>query len=206
MRKEKQTHIITAAERLFAHQGYEGTSLRDIAAAAGVNVSMISYYFGSKEKLIEALFEERIGYIGPQIENLVKDTHTSPMDKVGVLLDEYISSVFNNQLFYRIMSAELATHNNAVLISLINRFMHQQAGFMARVIKQGQQQQLFKKNINLLFILSTLVGTLNQLILNNNQYWKYRNGQVISEGMVQPKFLHRLRNYLNTLFKAMLLV
>lgn len=205
LRKEKQQQIINAAEKLFAGKGYEGTSIRDIAAAAGVNISMISYYFGSKEKLIEALFEERIGHIGPQIENLLKDNTTSPVEKIEILLDEYITSVFNNQLFYRIMAAEFATHNNTVLVSLINKFTHRQAGLVAQLIKDGQRKKVFRKNVDLLLLLSTLAGTVNQLIFNNNQYWKYKNGKVISEETVQRKFLARLRTYLKSLFKAILL-
>ena len=42
-----------AAEELFAEKGFSGTSVRDIADAADVNVAMISYYFGSKEKMLE---------------------------------------------------------------------------------------------------------------------------------------------------------
>ena len=43
----KEEHIMMVAEKLFAANGYNGTSVRDIAAKAKVNVSMISYYFGS---------------------------------------------------------------------------------------------------------------------------------------------------------------
>ena len=56
---EKQIEIIETAEQLCAHKGVDGTSVRDIADEAGVNVAMISYYFGSKEKLLEALFTYR---------------------------------------------------------------------------------------------------------------------------------------------------
>ncbi|RYD90762.1 MAG: TetR/AcrR family transcriptional regulator, partial [Sphingobacteriales bacterium] len=54
---EKQLQIMRTAESLFAQKGYDGASVRDIAEAAGVNSAMISYYFGSKEGLIKALFE-----------------------------------------------------------------------------------------------------------------------------------------------------
>ncbi|HNO01068.1 MAG TPA: TetR family transcriptional regulator, partial [Chitinophagaceae bacterium] len=40
------------AEKLFAEKGYNGTSVRDIAEKAGINLAMVSYYFGSKEKLL----------------------------------------------------------------------------------------------------------------------------------------------------------
>jgi AcrR family transcriptional regulator len=45
--------IIQAARYLFADQGLDGTSTRAIAYAAGVNLAMIHYYFGSKEQLYE---------------------------------------------------------------------------------------------------------------------------------------------------------
>ena len=56
---EKQIQIMEAAEKLFAAKGFNGTSVRDISEAAGVNLAMVSYYFGSKEKLFEAMFAHR---------------------------------------------------------------------------------------------------------------------------------------------------
>ena len=43
--------LIEAAMELFAEKGYEGTSVRDLAAAAGVNVAAVNYHFGSKDAL-----------------------------------------------------------------------------------------------------------------------------------------------------------
>ncbi len=72
----KQLQIIQVAERLFAAKGFSGTSIRDIAHEADINVSMISYYFGSKEKLIEALFEVRF------VMNRLKEWITSYQTKI----------------------------------------------------------------------------------------------------------------------------
>ncbi len=58
---DKKEHILTVAEQLFGDKGFDGTSVRDIAHGADVNLAMISYYFGSKEKLLEALIEYRVG-------------------------------------------------------------------------------------------------------------------------------------------------
>ncbi|MES1161400.1 MAG: TetR family transcriptional regulator, partial [Bacteroidota bacterium] len=49
---DKREHILIVAEELFGENGFDGTSVRDIAHKAGVNLAMISYYFGSKEKLL----------------------------------------------------------------------------------------------------------------------------------------------------------
>jgi AcrR family transcriptional regulator len=55
-----RTRILDTAEALFAAAGPAGVTLRSIAAAAGVNVAAVNYYFGSKEKLFEEMFVRRI--------------------------------------------------------------------------------------------------------------------------------------------------
>src|SRR4051794_14544365 len=51
--------ILGAAARLFAARGLAGVGLREITAEAGVNLAAVNYHFGSKEKLLEALFAHR---------------------------------------------------------------------------------------------------------------------------------------------------
>lgn len=50
--------LLDAARSLFARKGLTGTSIRDIAQAAKINSSMISYYFEGKEGLYRACIEE----------------------------------------------------------------------------------------------------------------------------------------------------
>lgn len=52
--------ILRAAERLFAEHGYDGVSARRIAAAAHVQLALLSYYFHSKLGLYRAVFQRRI--------------------------------------------------------------------------------------------------------------------------------------------------
>ena len=49
--EDARARLIEAAIALFAEKGYEGTSVRDLATAAGVNVAAVSYHFGSKDAL-----------------------------------------------------------------------------------------------------------------------------------------------------------
>ena len=68
---EKQVQILEVAERLFAENGFDGTSVRQISKEADVNVAMISYYFGSKEKMLETLLNYRTADFKMQIESLI---------------------------------------------------------------------------------------------------------------------------------------
>jgi AcrR family transcriptional regulator len=54
-----RTAILTAAERLYADRGFADVTLRDIVAAANVNLAAVNYHFGSKDELIAELFVTR---------------------------------------------------------------------------------------------------------------------------------------------------
>lgn len=57
---ETRSLILDAAERLFGEHGVEGTSVRDITRAAGVNLGSINYHFGTKDALVLAVFVRRL--------------------------------------------------------------------------------------------------------------------------------------------------
>jgi len=56
-RGETASQILEAADELFGEQGLDGVSVRDVAVRAGVNKALVFYYFGSKERLFEAVLE-----------------------------------------------------------------------------------------------------------------------------------------------------
>ncbi|HXP77710.1 MAG TPA: TetR family transcriptional regulator [Stellaceae bacterium] len=56
---DTKRRLLSAAERLFAEHGFGGVSVRQLTAAAGVNLAAVNYHFGSKEGLLAAIFEQR---------------------------------------------------------------------------------------------------------------------------------------------------
>lgn len=58
---DPRTKLVLAALKLFADKGFEGASTREIADAAGANISAIRYYFGDKAGLYRAAFSEPLG-------------------------------------------------------------------------------------------------------------------------------------------------
>ncbi|MBN2980164.1 MULTISPECIES: TetR/AcrR family transcriptional regulator [Cohnella] len=55
--QDVKLRLLLAAKKLFAQQGFDRTTTRQVAEEAGANVALISYYFGGKEKIFEAIFE-----------------------------------------------------------------------------------------------------------------------------------------------------
>lgn len=60
---DTRERILDAAERLFMESGYEGTSMRMITGAAGVNLAAVNYHFGSKEALLREVFRRRLAWL-----------------------------------------------------------------------------------------------------------------------------------------------
>lgn len=54
-----KAQVLSAAERLFALQGFQNVSVRDITAEAGVNLASVNYHFGSKDALLFEIFRRR---------------------------------------------------------------------------------------------------------------------------------------------------
>ena len=52
--EDTQSALLRAAKTLFSAQGYDGATVKEISEAAGVNVGLISYFFGGKEGLYRA--------------------------------------------------------------------------------------------------------------------------------------------------------
>jgi len=59
---DKPVHdrLLDAAEELFSEHGFEGTSVRDIAGAAGCNIAAVNYYFGGKDKLYTEVWRRQL--------------------------------------------------------------------------------------------------------------------------------------------------
>lgn len=58
---DTKTRILDAAERLFAQQGFAATSLRQITAEAKANLASVNYHFQTKEALIQAVLQRKLG-------------------------------------------------------------------------------------------------------------------------------------------------
>lgn len=202
---EKQVQIMEAAEKLFADKGFEGTSVRDIAEGAGVNLAMISYYFGSKEKLMEAMFDHRASSSMLQLEEMVNDKTMAPLQKVEKLIDRYIDRLFTHQCFHRIMVREQMVSNNGLIAERIYEIKRRNQALIKELIAQGQRTGEFRKNIDVPLLMITLVGTISQMITTQHIYQEVNNLQSMTEEDFQKYIRKKLSHHLKGIFKATLM-
>jgi AcrR family transcriptional regulator len=201
---DKQVQIMETAEVLFAEKGFNGTSVRDIAEKAHVNLAMISYYFGSKDKLLESLFDYRGEHIKLKLESMVEDKTLGSFEKLELLIDHYIEKVMNQQCFSRIMVREQVVNHTGITAKLITQMKKRNQEIISKLIHQGQKKGEFKRNIDIPLMMATLVGTAGHLIATQPYYREINNLQSMSEEEFQKLIKKKLSQHLKKLFKAIL--
>ena len=201
---DKQVQIMETAEILFAEKGFNGTSVRDIAEKAHVNLAMISYYFGSKDKLLESLFDYRGEHVKLKLESMVEDKTLSSFEKLDLLIEHYIEKIMNQQCFSRIMLREQVVNHTGITAELITQMKKRNQQIISKLIHQGQKKGEFKRNIDIPLMMATLVGTAGHIIATQPYYREINNLQSMSEEEFQKHMKKKLSQHLKKLFKAIL--
>lgn len=171
---EKQIEILQVAEQLFAEEGFDGTSVRDIAKKANVNVAMISYYFGSKEKMLEALVIYRISDMRLQIENLYNE-NLPPAEKIDKMIELYISRINKNRCVYQIIHFEFATKKRELNFESFTEVKKYNLKSLEKIIREGQDLGVFQKDINVALIPPVIMGTYFHFHMNKPFYLEIFN-------------------------------
>lgn len=201
---DKQIQIMEAAENLFAEKGFNGTSVRDIADAAKVNLAMISYYFGSKEKLLESLFAYRGDNFKLKLESIIRDDKQTTLQKVYVLIDDYIDKIMNQQCFHKILAREQVLIHTGTTSELILQMKQRNQELIKKLINEGQKKGEFKKNIDIPLMMTTMIGTVSNLVTTKHYYRSLNNLQHLSEEEFHKHIRKKLSIHLKYLFKALL--
>jgi len=201
---DKKTHIMEAAIELFAEKGFEGTSIRDLATKADVNVAMINYYFGSKEKLFECMVKQKAAYTKDILEEIVNNEHLSEIEKIDRIIDSYVLRLFSNRKFHRVIHQELMLNEREALQDAIVNLLFPNSLLLRNVIDAGVKKGGFKK-VDSMLVVATIVGTINQILLSK----KYCNKCLNKEDEYVPyddaKFKKRVSDHLKDLMHAYLL-
>ena len=202
---DKKQHIIDHAMKLFAEKGFEATSIRDLAKDADVNIAMINYYFGSKEKLIETIVEKKASYMKDRIEELEANKTISEIDKVHVLIDDYVERLLSNPNFHKVLYKELMANNRQDLHEFLTQTLARNAKNFAAIIEKGIKRKVFRK-VDATLTIASIIGTINHVMLSKNMCNKLLEKPTEYEPYQDDVFRKRLTNHLKQMMDSHLLI
>lgn len=101
--ENSKDRILKIAIKMFAQKGFDGTSLRDIAKAANVNVALIAYYWGGKNGLYSAIINDMIdtqtGYAKAALDFAINPEDLSKKEQIELMyrtVDKAIDFFYGN--------------------------------------------------------------------------------------------------------------
>ena len=161
----KQIQILEVAETLFAEKGFDGTSIRDISKVAKINIAMVSYYFGSKEKLLESLVLFKTSGLKERLVNLIEEK-LDPLEKINKLITLYVNRLNSNRGIYRILHFELASKKRVLELQSFTEIKKSNLKSLELIIKEGQVMGVFRKDVIIPLITPTILGTFFHFQMN----------------------------------------
>jgi AcrR family transcriptional regulator len=162
---DKQIQILEVAETLFAEKGFDGTSIRNIAKEAKINIAMVSYYFGSKERLLESLIVYRTSDLKNQLDYLLLED-IEPIDKINKLIELYINRINTNRGIYRIIHFEFTSKKRDQNLHAFSELKKGNLKSLEAIIEEGQKKGVFRKDIIIPLITPTILGTFFHFHMN----------------------------------------
>jgi len=107
--------ILEAARNLFADRGFQGTSIREIAQGADVNIAMVHYYFGSKELLYKRVFAYEIIRMFTIIRGEMERQVKQPEDAILLLPVLMLRMLRGNVIWRKLVRRELADGGDLIV-------------------------------------------------------------------------------------------
>jgi len=117
-RDNTEEKILVAAQKVFIRKGMDGSRMQEIADEAGINKALLHYYFRTKQKLFEAIFNKVFEKIFPDLNTFIQ-SERSIEEKIGIFIEKYTDILLKNPF----------------LPSFILKEIHRDPEFLASVIK-----------------------------------------------------------------------
>jgi AcrR family transcriptional regulator len=142
--------LLKAGRKLFATHGYAGASVRDITAAAGANLSAVTYHFGVKENLYITILQSIVGPLAHTISGIVT-YHRPPLERIERVVRTVFEYIGQNPDLPSFMVREMSAFPpSGPLVQMLERVIPD----MAAVIAEGQRQKSIRPGDPTLMVLS----------------------------------------------------
>lgn len=179
--------LLRAAIRLFSQRGYDGVSVDDIVAAAGVNKRMVYHYFGSKEGLYSEVLRDVFTRLAV-LELKATEESIAPEETIAAILKSYFVFLDENPEFVALLSWENLHRGKFVkkhpeLLSKNPVLSH-----LRDTVKEGIARGIFHPRIDVKHLLISLISLCfvyhaNRFTLSQSVGLDLKSREVLNDGL-----------------------
>ena len=198
---DKREVLMRSAIKLFAENGFDAVTTRMIAADAGVNMALISYYFNSKDGLIDAIIEERVPVFGAKLRSIQKLELTA-FEKLQMALEAYVDRILLSPDFARLIYRELSLKKRSHNIERLMDAFKKNKTLLEDIIKEGQDKNEFRRDSDYKMLLLSFFSTVTMLVNTTNVCSMVLNES--EENLKRDAFKLRAKIFFKLMFSQLL--
>jgi TetR/AcrR family transcriptional regulator len=155
---DARAHLMDTALRLFAAHGIAATPLSRIARTAQVTPALLHYYFGSKEKLVDALVDERLRPLSERLGRSLATETGSLRDALQAFVGGMIDLLAANDWFPQLWLREVLHEGGQLRQRLIERVAPVVAQRVRELVQAAQAQGRLNADIEPRLLMVSLIG------------------------------------------------
>lgn len=169
MNKTKK-FIFKSASKTFSEKGYDGATMDDIAAAAGVSKGTLYYHFKSKQDIFEYIVTEGMKFIKEELVTAVNRDEQS-LDKLKTLCKVQLQLVYDNKDFFKVIMSQLWGQElrNIQMREAVEEYI----STIEKYLRQAMESETIEKG-EVKFMAYTFFGNLCSAVayelINKDQY------------------------------------
>jgi AcrR family transcriptional regulator len=153
--------LLRVATRLFARNGFEGTSVQDIVDAAGVTKGAMYHYYGSKDDLLYEVYHQLLTMQTTRLNDIVKGSGTPEERLRAAAIDVVVSSLDNLDdmiVFFR--SLHMLPEDRQTQIRAERRAYHDQ---FRSLVEEGMADGTFRTEVPADIVVHYYLSAVNQI-------------------------------------------
>lgn len=171
----QRDRLVDAAVTLFARHGVAATSIKAIAAEAGVTPALVHYYFRDREALVDAVFEERLRPLVDQVFGAIATEQADPVARIQALAGQLIRTAAGTPWFPGLWIREIVSIEGQLRERLLQRVALERAPLIVAPLAAAHAQGKLNPGLEPALIMVSLVG-LTLLPLATTHIWRHLPG------------------------------
>lgn len=155
--------ILAAATPLFASSGIQGTTIRQVAAAARVNSQLIYYYFANKEGLFRAVLEGAAGRVAALLARAA--ISNGPLEeRLASFVSEWVKVTLEEAPTLRMLHRAML-EGDVAFAADVQRYAGGHAEQIGSLIDEGKRSGVFRRDLDTRRAVASLVGMVQYLAI-----------------------------------------
>jgi AcrR family transcriptional regulator len=186
-KQDTRTRILEAAEELMSQRGYHAVSMRDIAAQAAVNLGSVTHFFGTKENLLEEIYERHTRPMNQRRLELMTEAErvSDRRERLTALIRAFVIPAFSSSsdsvgggVRFTRLRAILSMEGNETAHAIIARAFDQTSLYFLKALHRclpeaSEERILWRSHF--------LLGSLYYTLVNGDRITRLSQGAVDGE-------------------------